>query len=261
MTANNTLVDVAGLTMRFGGLTALDGLNLTIGKGEVLGLLGPNGSGKTTFFNVLTGLYQASAGSITFDGKEVIGQTPQEIYRSGVARTFQRSRLSLALTEFDNIAIGDYQHMQHGMVFNLFRRKAFRAQYDAYLAKVEALLNIFSPPLVSRLFQPVETFTMIDRRRIEVCRALISQPRLLLLDEPSAGMTHEETEALMDDVLQVRGKLNNLSIVLIEHEMNVIERITERCVVLNYGKKIADGSFAEITANADVQTAYLGEAA
>jgi ABC-type branched-subunit amino acid transport system ATPase component len=261
MIAKHTLVDVAGLTMRFGGLTALDGLNLTIGKGEVLGLLGPNGSGKTTFFNVLTGLYQASAGSITFDGKEVIGQTPQEIYRSGVARTFQRSRLSLALTVFDNIAIGDYQHMQHGMVFNLFRRKAFRAQYDAYVAKVEALLNIFSPPLVSRLFQPVETFTMIDRRRIEVCRALISQPRLLLLDEPSAGMTHEETEALMDDVLQVRGKLNNLSIVLIEHEMNVIERITERCVVLNYGKKIADGSFAEITANADVQTAYLGEAA
>lgn len=261
MIANNTLVEVAGLTMRFGGLTALDSLELTIGKGEVLGLLGPNGSGKTTFFNVLTGLYQASAGSITFDGKEVIGQTPQDIYRSGVARTFQRSRLSLALTVFDNIAIGDYQHMQHGMVFNLFRRKAFRAEYDAYVAKVEALLNIFSPPLVARLFQPVETFTMIDRRRIEVCRALISQPRLLLLDEPSAGMTHEETEVLMDDVLQVRGKLDNLSIVLIEHEMNVIQRITDRCIVLNYGKKIADGTFAEITANADVQTAYLGEAA
>jgi ABC-type branched-subunit amino acid transport system ATPase component len=261
MIAKNTLVDVAGLTMRFGGLTALDGLDLTIGKGEVLGLLGPNGSGKTTFFNVLTGLYRASAGSITLDGKEVIGQTPQDIYRSGVARTFQRSRLSLALTVFDNIAIGDYQHMQHGMVFNLFRRKAFRREYDAYVAKVEALLNIFSPPLVARLFQPVETFTMIDRRRIEVCRALISQPRLLLLDEPSAGMTHEETEVLMDDVLQVRGKLDNLSIVLIEHEMNVIQRITDRCIVLNYGKKIADGTFAEITANADVQTAYLGEAA
>jgi ABC-type branched-subunit amino acid transport system ATPase component len=178
-----------------------------------------------------------------------------------VARTFQRSRLSLALTVFDNIVIGDYQHMQHGLLFNLFRRKAFRAEYDAYVAKVEALLNIFSPPLVARLFQPVETFTMIDRRRIEVCRALISQPRLLLLDEPSAGMTHEETEALMDDVLQVRGKLNNLSIVLIEHEMNVIERITDRCIVLNYGKKIAEGTFADITADVNVQTAYLGEAA
>jgi ABC-type branched-subunit amino acid transport system ATPase component len=261
MNANDTLVDVSGLTMRFGGLTALDGLDLKIARGEVLGLLGPNGSGKTTFFNVLTGLYKASAGTIVYDGKNVIGQTPQDIYRSGVARTFQRSRLSLALTVFDNIAIGDYQHMQHGLVFNLFRRKAFRAEYDAYVAKVEALLNIFSPPLAARLFQPVETFTMIDRRRIEVCRALISQPRLLLLDEPSAGMTHEETEALMDDVLQVRGKLNNLSIVLIEHEMNVIERITDRCIVLNYGKKIADGTFADITADANVQTAYLGEAA
>jgi branched-chain amino acid transport system ATP-binding protein len=261
MIAKNTMVDVSGLTMRFGGLTALDQLSLTIGEGEVLGLLGPNGSGKTTFFNVLTGLYKASGGAILFDGKNVIGQTPQEIYRSGVARTFQRSRLSLALTVFDNIVIGDYQHMQHGLLFNLFRRKAFRAQYDAYVAKVEALLNIFSPPLAARLFQPVETFTMIDRRRIEVCRALISQPRLLLLDEPSAGMTHEETEALMDDVLQVRGKLNNLSIVLIEHEMNVIERITDRCIVLNYGKKIADGTFADITADVNVQTAYLGEAA
>jgi ABC-type branched-subunit amino acid transport system ATPase component len=261
MNANDTLVDVSGLTMRFGGLTALDGLDLKIARGEVLGLLGPNGSGKTTFFNVLTGLYKASAGTIVYDGKNVIGQTPQDIYRSGVARTFQRSRLSLALTVFDNIAIGDYQHMQHGLVFNLFRRKAFRAEYDAYVAKVEALLNIFSPPLAARLFQPVETFTMIDRRRIEVCRALVSQPRLLLLDEPSAGMTHEETEALMDDVLQVRGKLNNPSIVLIEHEMNVIERITDRCIVLNYGKKIADGTFADITADANVQTAYLGEAA
>jgi len=261
MNKNDTLVDVSGLTMRFGGLTALDGLDLTIARGEVLGLLGPNGSGKTTFFNVLTGLYKASAGRITFDGRNVIGQTPQDIYRSGVARTFQRSRLSLALTVFDNIAIGDYQHMQHGLVFNLFRRRAFRAEYDAYVAKVEALLNIFSPPLAARLFQPVETFTMIDRRRIEVCRALISKPRLLLLDEPSAGMTHEETEALMDDVLQVRSKLDNPSIVLIEHEMNVIERITDRCIVLNYGKKIADGTFADITADANVQTAYLGEAA
>lgn len=261
MSARPNLVDVTDLTMRFGGLTALDKLNMRIGEGEILGLLGPNGSGKTTFFNVLTGLYKASSGTIAFDGRNVIGQTPQEIYRSGVARTFQRSRLSLPLTVFDNIVIGDYQHMQHGLVFNLFRRKAFRAQYDAYVAKIEALLTIFSPPLAARLFDPVESFTMIDRRRIEVCRALLSQPRLLLLDEPSAGMTHDETDALMEDILQVSGKLKNLSIVLIEHEMNVIERITDRCIVLNYGKKIADGTYAEITADADVQTAYLGEAA
>ncbi|MCY0857158.1 MULTISPECIES: ABC transporter ATP-binding protein [unclassified Cupriavidus] len=259
--SDKTMIEVRDLTMRFGGLTALDSLNMTIREGEILGLLGPNGSGKTTFFNVLTGLYKASSGTITYNGENVIGKTPQDIYRSGVARTFQRSRLSLPLTVFDNIVIGDYQHMQHGLVFNLFRRKAFRAEYDAYVEKVKALLNIFSPPLVARLFEPVETFTMIDRRRIEVCRALMSQPRLLLLDEPSAGMTHDETHALMSDILDVRGKLPNLSVVLIEHEMNVIERITDRCVVLNYGKKIAEGTYTEITADPNVQTAYLGEEA
>ena len=254
------LIEVENLTMRFGGLTALDALSMSVREGEVLGLIGPNGSGKTTFFNVLTGLYKASGGRIVYRGEDVIGKTPQDIYRGGVARTFQRSRLSLSLTVFDNIVIGDYQHMRHGLVFNLLRRRAFRAEYEAYVEKVTALLEIFSPPLVARLFEPVETFTMIDRRRIEVCRALMSEPALLLLDEPSAGMTHDETDELMRDILQVRGRMNKLSVVLIEHEMKVIERVTERCVVLNYGKKIAEGSYAEITADADVQTAYLGEA-
>ena len=254
------LIEVENLTMRFGGLTALDALSMSVREGEVLGLIGPNGSGKTTFFNVLTGLYKASGGRIVYRGEDIIGKTPQEIYRSGVARTFQRSRLSLSLTVFDNIVIGDYQHMRHGLVFNLLRRRAFRAEYEAYVEKVTALLEIFSPPLVARLFEPVETFTMIDRRRIEVCRALMSEPALLLLDEPSAGMTHDETDELMRDILQVRGRMNKLSVVLIEHEMKVIERVTERCVVLNYGRKIAEGSYGEITADADVQTAYLGEA-
>lgn len=256
-----SLISVDKLTMRFGGLTALDELSLTVYEGEILGLIGPNGSGKTTFFNVLTGLYKASSGSISLEGENILGKTPQQIYRSGIARTFQRSRLSLSLTVFDNIVIGDYQHMQHGLIFNLLRRKAFRAEYEAYVEKVKSLLEIFSPPLVGRLFEPVESFTMIDRRRIEVCRALLSQPRLLLLDEPSAGMTHDETDELMQDILQVRGKIDKLSVVLIEHEMNVIERITDRCVVLNYGKKIAEGSYVEITADTHVQTAYLGEAA
>lgn len=257
--SGESLITVDKLTMRFGGLTALDELDMTVRQGEILGLLGPNGSGKTTFFNVLTGLYKASSGRISYDGENVIGKTPQAIYRSGVARTFQRSRLSLSLTVFDNVVIGDYQHMHHGLVFNLLRRKAFRAEYDAYVEKVRGLLQIFSPPLVDHLFESVDSFTMIDRRRIEVCRALMSQPRLLLLDEPSAGMTHDETDELMQDILQVRGKMKELSVVLIEHEMNVIERVTDRCVVLNYGKKIAEGTYAQITTDPDVQTAYLGE--
>ncbi|QJC57977.1 Fructose import ATP-binding protein FrcA [Polaromonas vacuolata] len=174
MMADKTLLKVDRLSMRFGGLTALDALDMTVQEGEILGLLGPNGSGKTTFFNVLTGLYKANGGSITLDGEDVTRKTPQDIYRKGVARTFQRSRLSLSLTVFDNIVIGDYQRLQHGLIFNLFRRKAFKAEYDSYVAKVTDLLNIFSLALVAHLFEPVDTFSMINRRRIEVCRALMN---------------------------------------------------------------------------------------
>ena len=255
------LLQASGLTMRFGGLTALDALELAIMEGEILGLLGPNGSGKTTFFNVVTGLYAASAGTVLLDSKDITANTPQQVYQAGVTRTFQRSRLSLTMSVFDNVAIGNYQRMQRGLLASLFQREAFRREYDATVAKVETLLRTFSDPLASRMFEPAGKLSMIDRRRVELCRALISAPRLLLLDEPSAGMTHEETAELMDDILQVRSRLAQFSIVVIEHEMNVIERITDRCVVLNYGRKIAEGSYAEITAHPEVQVAYLGQEA
>jgi len=256
------LLSANALTMRFGGLTALDALDLEVNQDEVLGLIGPNGSGKTTFFNVITGLYSASAGQVNFEGNEISRLGPQAIYRSGITRTFQRSRLCLPLTVFDNIVIGNYQHLSHGLFFNLFLRKQLQAQYDVMLEEALRLLNTFSAGLAERIFEPVATLTMIDRRRIEICRALISHPRLLLLDEPSAGMTHDETHELMDDILQVRERLRDsghpLAIVIIEHEMKVIERVTHRCVVLNYGKKIAEGSYAEIAADVEVQRAYLG---
>ena len=255
------LLQASGLTMRFGGLTALDALDLTVNEGEILGLLGPNGSGKTTFFNVVTGLYAASAGTVLLDGQDLSRNTPQQVYRAGVTRTFQRSRLSLAMSVFDNVAIGNYQHMPLGLWTSLFRRAAFARDHDATVAKVAALLATFSEALAARMSEPASNLSMIDRRRVELCRALVSRPRLLLLDEPSAGMTHDETAELMDDILQVRGRLGNFTIVIIEHEMNVIERITDRCVVLNYGKKIAEGTYADITADAQVQIAYLGQEA
>lgn len=254
------LLQATGLSMRFGGLTALDALDLCVYDGEILGLLGPNGSGKTTFFNVVTGLYLASAGSIRLDGKDISRNTPQQVYRAGVTRTFQRSRLSLTMSVFDNVAIGNYQHFRLGLMDNLFRRQAMRQAYDRTVASVQLLLHTFHPDLAQKMFHPAGALSMIDRRRVELCRALISQPRLLLLDEPSAGMTHDETAALMDDILQVRSRLGKFTIVIIEHEMNVIERITDRCAVLNYGKKIAEGSYREITADVQVQVAYLGEA-
>lgn len=255
----STLLSASGLTMRFGGLIALDALDLSVNRNEILGLIGPNGSGKTTFFNVITGLYAASAGELLFEGQDIYRGSPQEIYRAGITRTFQRSRLCLPLTVFDNIAIGNYQHLDLGLVLNLFRRGALKRQYEETRDEAERLLETFNPALARRMFEPVATLNMIDRRRIEICRALISHPRLLLLDEPSAGMTHEETHELMSDILKVRERLAGLTVVIIEHEMKVIERITDRCAVLNYGKKIAEGSYAQIAANREVQIAYLGQ--
>jgi ABC-type branched-subunit amino acid transport system ATPase component len=251
------LLSCAGLSRTFGGVVALDRLDLDVEAGSVLGLIGPNGSGKTTFFNVLTGIFPPDAGEIRFEGAPITGLRPQGVYRIGIARTFQRSRLCLPLSIFDNLIVGDHRHLPHGLWLNLMRRRALRAKIEESYERARELLRVFDPPLAERLDEPAGRIPMIDRRRVEVCRALISRPKLLLLDEPSAGMTHEETARLMDDILQVQEKLR-LTIVLIEHEMSVIERITRRCVVLNYGRKIAEGSYAEVARDPAVQKAYLG---
>ncbi len=237
---------------------ALDALDLSLQEGRVLGLIGPNGSGKTTFFNVLTGLFPASSGEIEFAGAPVTDLGAQAVYRAGIARTFQRSRLCLPLSIFDNLMIGNHQRLDHGLWFNLVRRGALRRQVEEGYAQARELLGIFDEPLAGRLLEPVARVPMIDRRRIEICRALISRPRLLLLDEPSAGMTHEETQRLMDDLLVVKQRISGLTVILIEHEMSVIERVTDRCVVLNYGRKIAEGTYAEVARDPQVRQAYLG---
>jgi len=260
MTASaSKILEANNLTMRFGGVTALDNLSMHVNEGEVLGLLGPNGSGKTTFFNVITGLYRASSGNVSFRGHDLTGASAQEVYLHAITRTFQRSRLSLPLTVFDNIAIGDNRRLNTGLVFNLFARDRFEKEYDRVVEQVRGLLQTFNPKLAGKIFEPVANLPMIDRRRIEICRALISEPDLLLLDEPSAGMTHDETAEVMNDILQVRSKIKPFTIILIEHEMGLIQRMTERCIVLNYGKKIAEGSYEEIVSNHEVQVAYLGQ--
>jgi len=245
--------------MRFGGLTALNGLSLDVHAGEILGLLGPNGSGKTTFFNVITGVYRANAGQIHFEGQDISAFSAQAVYRAGITRTFQRSRLSLPLTIFDNIMVGNHQHLNHGLWFNLMRQKRLRAQIEENYEIAADLVHTFNKDLRGKLFSPAGSVNMIDRRRIEICRALISKPKLILLDEPSAGMTHDETRELMDDILAVRDRMEGLTIIIIEHEMDVIERITDRCIVLNYGSKLCEGSYRQIIANKDVQEAYLGQ--
>ncbi|MFI5109431.1 MAG: ABC transporter ATP-binding protein [Terriglobales bacterium] len=260
MAAMTPLLEARGLTRKFGGVVALDHLDLAVAPNEILGLIGPNGSGKTTFFNVATGIYRAEAGTLTFEGADIMRASPRAIYHAGIARTFQRSRLALPLSVFDNIMIGNHKRLNQGLWFNLMKRSDLKREFEASYRAARALVEVFEPWLAERMFEPVAGMTMIDRRRIEICRALISQPKLLLLDEPSAGMTHEETTTLMDDILQVRARNQNLTIIIVEHEMGVIERITDRCVVLNFGLKIAEGPYRQIAADRQVQEAYLGVA-
>jgi branched-chain amino acid transport system ATP-binding protein/sulfate-transporting ATPase len=254
------LLEARGLVKRFGGVLALDELDLTVAPGEIIGLIGPNGSGKTTFFNVVTGIYDADAGKVDFDGADITTFPARAIYRAGISRTFQRSRLSLPLSIFDNIMIGNHKRLHQGLWFNLVKRGDFKREFEVNYGAARALVDVFEPALTGRMFEPVAGLPMIDRRRIEICRALISEPKLLLLDEPSAGMTHDETADLMDDILLVRERNKDLTIIIVEHEMGVIERITNRCVVLNFGRKIAEGPYRAVAADAQVQEAYLGVA-
>ena len=259
MTGNRKpLLASDGLSKLFGGVVALDQLDLEVFPNQILGLIGPNGSGKTTFFNVVTGIYPASGGQVKFDGADITNLSTQAVYRAGISRTFQRSRLSLSLSIFDNIMIGNHKRLNQGLWFNLVRRDAFRREFEQNFEEARELVQVFDPPLAERMFEAVSGFPMIDRRRIEICRALISRPKLLLLDEPSAGMTHEETTELMDDILEVKEKVEDLTIVIIEHEMGVIERITDACVVLNFGQKICEGTYQEVAQDSQVQEAYLG---
>jgi len=260
MAAMTALLEARDLVKRFGGVVALDGLDLAVAPNEIIGLIGPNGSGKTTFFNVVTGIYGADAGTVTFNGADITKAASCAVYQAGISRTFQHSRLSLPLSIFDNIMIGNHKRLNQGLWFNLVRRRDFKREFEQSYRAARALVEVFEPALAGRLSEPVAGLPMIDRRRIEICRALISEPKLLLLDEPSAGMTHDETAELMNDIMLVRKRNADLTIIIVEHEMGVIERITDRCVVLNFGRKIAEGPYREVASDAQVQEAYLGVA-
>ncbi len=250
------LLEARGLSKSFGGVVALDSLDVAVAPGEILGLIGPNGSGKTTLFNVVTGIYAADSGRIAFGGLDITNARPPAIYRAGICRTFQRSRLSLPLSIFDNIMIGNHKRLDQGLWLNLIRRRALRREFDEAYGRARALLQIFEPALADRMFEPVAGLPMIDRRRIEICRALIGEPKLLLLDEPSAGMTHDETAELMNDILVVREHDKDLTIVIVEHEMGVIERITDRCIVLNFAGSLSRGRM--MTALLEIDGVYSG---
>ena len=252
-----SLFATRGLTVRFDGLTAVDHVDVTVDEGETLGLIGPNGSGKTTFFNAVTGLVPAE-GEMLFRGGALRGLEPHVICQRGIARTFQLSRLCLGLSVFDNVLIGMHTQVQAGVWDALFRRRRVVSEVRHALKQAAHLLSLFNADLVDRGFDPVGVLPQIDRRRVEICRALAARPRLLLLDEPSAGMSPEETVELMKDLQIVREEMPGLSIIIIEHDMFVIEGVSRRVVAFNYGRKIAEGIFAEVARNGEVREAYLG---
>lgn len=248
-----------GLTVSFGGLMALDAVSVAVGAGETVGVIGPNGSGKTTFFNALTGLYAAAAGEIVFDGRPITGLEAHAIARLGIARTFQASRLCLGLSVFDNILIGMHARRRTGLLDAVARRGRARREMRAAIDGASHLLALFNRELPGRGFERVGQLPQIDRRRVEICRALAAEPRLLLLDEPSAGMSPEETAELMRDLQTVREEMPGLSVIIIEHDMFVIEGVSQRVVAFNYGRKIAEGPFAAVAAHPEVREAYLGK--
>src|ERR1700738_5322409 len=168
-TVSAPLLACAALTRRFGGLIALDRIDFAVREGEIVGLIGPNGSGKTTLFNVVTGIYAPDDGTVAFAGEDITGARPQAVYRAGIARTFQRSRMCLPLSVFDNIMVGNHKRLDHGLVFNLLRRDAFAAEFARNFEEARELLEVFSPELSGRIDQPAAALPMIDRRRVEIC--------------------------------------------------------------------------------------------
>ncbi|WP_258358597.1 ABC transporter ATP-binding protein [Moorella sulfitireducens] len=245
------------LTINFGGLKAVDGVDFIIGD-EIVGLIGPNGSGKTTFLNLVSGIYKPTSGKIIFQQEDITGAGPDAIRSKGIARTFQTNRLCLHLTVLDNMLLGLYSQQKTAWWQAIFRPAYSRAEIKAGIEKCFHILAHFNEELIKRCYDPVTTIPLIDRRRIEIARAIVGEPRLLLLDEPTAGLNAEETMQMIRDIGKIREDNRKISIIIIEHDMAVIARITDRVVVLNAGKKIAEGLFSEVSKDEQVRTAYLG---
>jgi len=251
-----SILQLKQLTIKFGGLTAVNAVDFAVGEGELCGLIGPNGAGKTTVFNLITGVYPPTDGTVSFNGRDIIGLRVNEIVELGIARTFQNIRLFGSLSVFDNVRVACNLHRGTHPAQSLVRMKKFRDDEAAIAKRAEDLLDIFN----LRRFRdaPAKSLPYGEQRRLEIVRCLATQPKLLLLDEPAAGMNPTEKVELVRLIQQIQ-KQFSLSVLLVEHSMRVVMTCCTRIAVLDYGVKIAEGTPEEIRANTKVIAAYLGQ--
>lgn len=250
------LLSIKNLGIQFGGLRAVDEFNLEIEKGELYGLIGPNGAGKTTVFNMLTGVYKPTAGEIVLDGKNITGKKQIEINKLGVARTFQNIRLFSQLSVLDNVKAGLHNQYKYSTFSGIFRMPTYFKNEKKMNERAMELLKVFD--LQDEADFLASNLPYGKQRKLEIARALATNPKLLLLDEPAAGMNPNETAELMDTIKFVRKEFD-MTILLIEHDMRLVSGICEKLTVLNFGKVLAQGKTSEVLSNPEVITAYLGE--